>query len=109
MLYVVVHRIAEPRNFRIESFFGDSYVLQTFFDTEGFDKPVDSRMLNRFVNVVEINFIAVVAVHSFQPGSICKKRRSGQTPEHNDNMFAAKVLEVHFFAVFIERDQAVDG
>ena len=71
-------------------------MLQSFFDRERFNEPVDSRVFDAFVEVKKISFVVVVLIQSFQTGSISKKRRSGQATENEDDMFASKVVEADF-------------
>ena len=59
-------------------------------------------MLNAFVNVVELDVVSVVAVHSLQTGDVSKERWSGQAPEHNHRVLSASRTQLQFLALAIE-------
>jgi hypothetical protein len=106
---VIFHRVADPRNLRTKSLFGNRNVFEAFFEIEGRDVVVDLGVFYGFVNVKELNFVAVVAVHGFQTGNISKKRRSGQAPEIDDGVLSTQVGEIEFRSVFVKCDQIVNG
>ncbi len=83
MFQIVAHGVGDPGNITAQCSAGFLDVHQTFFQSKGLDVAIQFRMLQVFIDVVELNaFGSVVAVDGLQTGDVVQKRRSCETPEH---------------------------
>ncbi|MBB80109.1 MAG: hypothetical protein CMN02_03770 [Roseibacillus sp.] len=95
MLEIVSHGVGKPWDLRVELPAGCRDMLESLLDRNWLNQSVALWMGQRFVDVVEIQFLTllpVVMMNSLQTGDITKEGRSCQAAEDDHGVSALELL-----------------
>ncbi len=107
MLEVILHRVADPGELRVEYSLGFGDVHQPLFQIEGRDVSIGFRMGERLVDVKELHASgSIVALDRLQTENVIQVWRSGETIKHQHAVFAAQGRRGEFVAEFVVRLQS---